>query len=144
MHKICMMQEKLWCRLHKKERSDFLFLRLRVYSKRLPLRKIHLSLKWEESRKDFALSDFILNSYAEGAQRCSNAAPLWVPARGGVRFTPYSTGVAHLNRTLARQSISLSSGIRMFARESETRGVRTNRSFLYRAWSRIHNQSELD
>ena len=62
-------------------------------------------------------------SYAEGAQRDSDAIPLRVPARGGVRFTPYSTGVAHLNQSVARVCISLSSGIRMFARESETRVV---------------------
>ena len=62
-------------------------------------------------------------SYAEGAQRDSNAIPLRVPACGGVRLKPYSTGVAHLNRTVARLRISLSSGISMFARESETRGV---------------------
>ena len=35
----------------KKERSNFLFLRLRVYSKRLPLGKIHLNPKWRECRK---------------------------------------------------------------------------------------------
>ena len=97
--------------------------------------------------------DFILSTavegchYAEGAQRDSDASPLHllckcgVPARGGVRFTPYSFGVAHLNRLVARLRISLSSGISMFARESETRGVRTNHSFLYRAWLRIPNHT---
>ena len=30
-------------------------------------------------------------SYAEGAQRCSNAAPLWVPARGGVQLIWYTS-----------------------------------------------------
>ena len=57
-------------------------------------------------------------SYAEGAQRDSNAIPLRVPARGGVRFTPYSFGVAPVNSSVARQRVSLSSGISMFARWS--------------------------
>ena len=62
-------------------------------------------------RKDFALSDFILNSYAEvrtneqARSDASNAAPLWVPARGGVRFKPYSTGVAPIYRPVARHRI---------------------------------------
>ena len=76
-------------------------------------------------------------SYAEGAQRGSNAAPLRVPACGGVRFTPYSIGVAPVNRPVARFCISLSSGISMFARESETRGIRLKSVFLYRAELRI-------
>ena len=80
----------------------------------------------------------------------SNACPLHllckcgVPARGGVWFTPYSFGVAHLNRLVARLRISLSSGIRMFARESETRVVSFKSVFLHRAKSRIPNQSEMD
>ena len=51
--------------------------------------------------------------------------------------------VAHLNKSVARHSISLSSGIRMFARESETRVVWLNSVVLHRARSRIPNQSEL-
>ena len=41
--------------------------------------------------------------------------------------------IAHLNSSVARSCISLSSGIRMFARESWTREVRTNHCFLHRA-----------
>ena len=47
--------------------------------------------------------------------------------------------IAHLNRPVARFCISLSSGIRMFARGSETRGVCTNHFFHFRARSRIPN-----
>ena len=50
--------------------------------------------------------------------------------------------IAHLNRPVARQRVSLSSGIRMFARESETRGVSLKSVFLYRAELRIPNQSK--
>ena len=49
-------------------------------------------------------------SYEEGAQRDSNAIPLRVPARGGVWFTPYSIGVAPINRPVARVCIKRSSG----------------------------------
>ena len=38
--------------------------------------------------------------------------------------------IAHFNSSVARLRISLSSGIRMFARESETREVCTNRYFF--------------
>ena len=62
-------------------------------------------------------------SYAEGAQRDSNAIPLRVPARGGVWLIWLTFGVAPINRSVARFCISLSSGIKMFARESETRVV---------------------
>ena len=86
--------------------------------------------------------DFIIFSYAEGAQGASNASSLWIYARGGVRFTPYSIGVAHLNRPVARLCISFSSGISMFARESETRGIRLKSVFLYRAECWIPNQSK--
>ena len=41
--------------------------------------------------------------------------------------------IAHLNRTVARFSISLSSGISMFARESETRAVSLKSVVLHRA-----------
>ena len=84
-------------------------------------------------------------SYAEGAQRDSDACPLHllckcgVPACGEVRFTPYSFGVAHLNSSVARQRVSLSSGIRMFARGSETRGVSLKSVIFCRARSRIPN-----
>ena len=49
-----------------------------------------------------------------------------------------------VNRPVARFCISLSSGIRMFARESLTRGILLNHCLLYRAWSRIPNHAELD
>ena len=52
--------------------------------------------------------------------------------------------IAHLNSSVARHRISLSSGIRMFARESETRVVSFKSVFLHRAKSRIPNQSEMD
>ena len=51
------------------------------------------SRRGETGRKSFALSDFIIStavegcSYAEGAQRGSDATPLRVPARGGVQFS---------------------------------------------------------
>ena len=47
--------------------------------------------------------------------------------------------IAHLNRLVARLRISLSSGISMFARESETRVDLLNRCFDFRAGSRIPN-----
>ena len=52
--------------------------------------------------------------------------------------------IAHFNSSVARSSISLSSGIRMFARESETRGVSLKSVVLHRAYSRIPNQAEMD
>ena len=52
--------------------------------------------------------------------------------------------IAHLNRLVARLCISLSSGISMFARESETRVVWLNSVVLCRALSRIPNQTELE
>ena len=41
--------------------------------------------------------------------------------------------IAPVNSSVARQRVSLSSSIRMFARESETRGVSLKSVFLYRA-----------
>ena len=41
--------------------------------------------------------------------------------------------IAHFYRPVARHRISLSSGIRMFARESETRGVLLKSVILHRA-----------
>ena len=52
--------------------------------------------------------------------------------------------IALFNRLVARVCISLSSGISMFARESETRVVSLNSVVLCRAESRIPNQSEMD
>ena len=50
--------------------------------------------------------------------------------------------IAPVNSSVARFRISLSSGISMFARGSETRGVWLNSVVLCRAWSRIPNQSK--
>ena len=49
--------------------------------------------------------------------------------------------IAHLNSSVARHRISLSSGIRMFARESLTRGDLLNSVVLCRAGSRIPNHN---
>ena len=49
--------------------------------------------------------------------------------------------IAHFNSSVARLRISLSSGIRMFARWSETRVVLFNSVVLCRAWVRIPNHN---
>ena len=49
--------------------------------------------------------------------------------------------IAPIYRTVARHSISLSSGISMFARESETRVDLLNRFFDFRAGVRIPNHN---
>ena len=46
-----------------------------------------------------------------------------------------------VNSSVARHRVSLSSGIRMFARESETRVVYLNHCFCCRAGSRIPNHT---
>ena len=69
----------------------------------------------------------------------SDATPLRVPARGGVWWIWFTFGVAPVNRPVARHRISLSSGIRMFARESLTRGDLLNSVVLCRAGLRIPN-----
>ena len=74
---------------HKKARSYFLYLRLRAYSKRLP--SVSFTLDSSENGEErlpsfrFIISTAVEGcSYAEGAQRGSNATPLRVPASGGV------------------------------------------------------------
>ena len=52
--------------------------------------------------------------------------------------------IAPVNRLVARVRISLNSGISMFARESETRGVSLKSVFLYRAWVRIPNHNWME
>ena len=49
-------------------------------------------------------------SYAEGAQRDSNAIPLRVPASGGVWLIWFTAVSAHFYRLVARQSVKRSSG----------------------------------
>ena len=86
-------------------------------------------------------------SYAEvrtneqARSRDSDAASLWIYARGRVWLIWFTIGVAHIYRPVARLRISLSSGIRMFARESETRVVYLNHCFCCRAGSRIPNHT---
>ena len=83
-----MMQEKLWCSLHKKERSDFLFLRLRGYSKRLHWGRFTLDSS-EGIEERAALFRFNCSTprgalFAEGTQRGSNACPLHLLCKCGV------------------------------------------------------------
>ena len=89
---------------------------------------LHEGERQEERASPFQISLYRLRSRAAPTRR----------AHRGVQ-TPPLCEYRLVNSSVARQRVSLSSGIRMFARGSETRGVSLKSVIFCRARSRIPN-----
>ncbi len=103
---------------------------------------LHEGERQEERASPFQISLYRLRSRAAPTRRAHRGVqtPPLCEYRLAVEFSlAINFIIAPVNSSVARQRVSLSSGIRMFARGSETRGVSLKSVIFCRARSRIPN-----